>query len=238
MIYAVVGPTGVGKTKLSVMLAKKLDAVIINCDSMQIYKELNIGVDKIKESEKEGIPHYLFDIVDVYDNFSAFDYQKAARRLLDSFILKNKNVVIVGGTGLYLKALLYDYTFDEKNNKDKMLYDCKIIGLTRDRKVLYDNINKRVDMMIDEGLLDEVKDLYQKNIRTLPIMRGIGYKELYKYFDGDISLDEAIESIKKASRNYAKRQYTFFNNQFDNITWYDIDSISLDDIVNIYCCNK
>ena len=231
MIYCIIGPTGVGKTKLSIMLAKKLNAEIINCDSMQVYKELNVGVAKATKEEQEGIKHHLLSIKSVNEDYSVFEYQKDARKLIDKFIEEKKDVIVVGGTGLYLKALLYDYTFDEKNNKNKKLYDFKLIGLTRDRKILYENIDKRVDIMVKNGLLEEVKALYDKNIRTRAINTAIGYKELYEYFDNNISLEEALDKIKQSSRRYAKRQYTFFNNQFDNIKYYDIDTISFEDIV-------
>lgn len=232
MIYAIVGPTGVGKTKLSILLAKELNAEIINCDSMQIYKELNIGTAKITEQEKEGITHHLLDIKSINEDYSVFDYQKDGRKIIKDLQEKDKNIVIVGGTGLYLKALLYDYSFDDKENKNKKLYDFKIIGLTRDREILYKNINTRVDIMINDGLLEEVKSLYDKNINTRAINTAIGYKELYKYFNNEITLEEAIDKIKQGSRNYAKRQYTFFNNQFKNdITWYNIDEINLEEII-------
>ena len=162
MIYAIVGPTGVGKTKLSVSLAKEVNAEIINCDSMQVYKELNIGVAKIKEEEKMGIKHHLFDVVSVNDSFNAYNYQVLGRKIIEDILSRGKNVVIVGGTGLYLKALLYDFDFNSKS--DKKLYDFKLIGLTRDRKNLYDLINKRVDIMVDEGVISEVKSLYDKGI--------------------------------------------------------------------------
>ena len=231
MIYVILGPTGVGKTKISVKLAKKLgNSIILNADSMQIYRELNIGTAKIKEEEKENIPHYLFDIVSVNDEFNAFNYQKLGRDLLDKN--KDKNIIIVGGTGLYIKALLYDYTFDSNDNKDKKLYNFKLIGLTRDRESLYEIINKRVDLMIKSGLLEEVKSLYDSGIRTRAVLTAIGYKELYDYFDNKISLEDAIDKIKQNSRHYAKRQYTFFNNQFDSISWYDTSKEDIEDIVN------
>ena len=229
MIYVVVGPTGVGKTKLSVMLAKKLDAVVFNADSMQVYKELNIGTAKIKKEEMEGVPHYLFDIVCISDEFNAFKYQQMGRQLLDKF--NDKNIVIVGGTGLYIKALLYDYTFDENENRNKKLYNFKIIGLTRDRTHLYQIINDRVDQMISNGLIEEAKSLFIKNYDKRALNTAIGYKEIFSYFKGDLSKEEAIEKIKQNSRHYAKRQYTFFNNQFDNIKWYNVDDISLETIV-------
>lgn len=232
MVYAIVGPTGVGKTKFSIMLAKRLNAEIINCDSQQVYKELSIGVAKIKEEEKEGIVHHLIDNVSVLDNYSVFEYQVDARKVLDSLLSMNKNVIIVGGTGLYLKALLYDYTFDGGLNKNKKLYNFKIIGLTRDRSHLYDIINDRVDLMIDLGLEDEVRGLYDSGINSKVVNTAIGYKEFYSYFKGEITKDEAISLIKKRSRNYAKRQYTFFNNQFSDIDWYNVDKVMLDEIVN------
>ena len=274
MIISVVGPTGVGKTKMSVELAKKYNAIIINCDAMQVYKNLNIGTAKIKEEEKEGIPHFLFDIKEVEDNYTVYDYQKDIRKLLEDN--KDKNIIIVGGTGLYLKAALYDYRFEEEtenNNYDgytnkelyelckkkdasisihpnnrkrlvrflnksdikpvepKKIYDHIIIGLTTDRDTLYERINKRVDIMLDEGLIDEVKYFYDKGIRSKAINTGIGYKELYRYFDNEISKEEAIDLIKKGSRHYAKRQYTFFNNQLD-VNWFNVDFNNFNNTVN------
>ena len=266
MIICIVGPTGVGKTKLSVSLAKKYNAIIINCDAMQVYKDLNIGTAKVKEEEKEGISHYLFDIKEVDEDYTVFDYQQDVRKLLEEH--KDKNIIFVGGTGLYLKAALYDYRFrvetspkkdyssytneelyqmiKEKdisvtihpNNRVRMerflnkedieevepikLYDHFLIGLTTDREILYDRINKRVDTMVEEGLLEEAKSFYDKGIKTKPLMGGIGYKELYDYFDNKVSLDEALDKIKQNSRRYAKRQYTFFNNQLD-VKWFNTD---------------
>jgi tRNA dimethylallyltransferase len=270
-IIVITGPTGVGKTKLSIELAKLLDGEIINADSMQVYKDLNIGTAKISEEEKEGIPHHLFDIKMVEDDYSVYDYQIDARKVLRNFN-EDKTPIIVGGTGLYIKALLYDYSFytdeevydfshltnrelydeikeydpdveihinnrkrlerrlniimnktpKEENKGNDLLYDAIFIGLTTDRDKLYDIINRRVDKMISDGLIDEVKELYNNGIRSKAIMTGIGYKELYKYFDGEITLEEAIDLIKKNSRHYAKRQYTWFNHQM-NIEWFNVD---------------
>jgi len=273
MIICIVGPTGVGKTKMSVELAKKYQGIIINCDSMQVFKKLDIGTAKVTEEEKEGIPHFLFDIKEPTEEYTVYDYQKDLRKLLEEY--KDKNIIIVGGTGLYLKAGLYDYRFTEetqktdysnlsddelydlvlkkdpntkihKNNRvrlerflnkeetelvePKKLYDHIIIGLTTDRETLYDRINKRVDIMMKNGLLEEVKSLYDKDIKTKPLTGGIGYKELYSYFDGIISLNEAVEKIKQNSRHYAKRQYTFFNNQLD-VKWFDVDFNNFDNTV-------
>jgi len=263
MIISILGPTGVGKTKMSVELAKKYNAIIINNDAMQVYKGMDIGTAKVREEEKEGIKHYLLDFVDVNTNYTVYDYQRDVRKILNDN--KDKNIIFVGGTGLYLKAALFDYRFDDeeerqnfdnlsndeiyelalkkdkdmtihKNNRQrlvrflnkknttiiepKLLYNTIFIGLTAPRDILYDRINKRVDEMISEGLLDEVKSFYDKNINSKAINTAIGYKELYKYFNNEISLDEAIDLIKKNSRHYAKRQYTWFNNQLD-VKWFN-----------------
>lgn len=265
MILAIVGPTGVGKTKLSIELAKKYNAIIINCDAMQVYKDLNIGTAKIKESEKEGIKHYLFDIVSPDTFYTVCDYQKDARKIIEENIAKN--IIFVGGTGLYLKACLYDYQFSADNfNNDyanyanaellnmckkidascsihvnnrvrlirflnrgtkpvtnsKELYKSLIIGLTTDRDTLYKKIDARVDSMLKEGLESEAESLYTKWGETKALKTAIGYKELIAYFKGDISLEEAINNIKKNSRHYAKRQYTFFNHQLP-VHWYNVN---------------
>ena len=271
MIYVVCGPTGVGKTKLSVMLAKKYNGIVVNADSMQVYKYLDIGTAKVTESEKEGVSHLLFDIANPDELYTVFDYQRDLRKVIEEN--KDKNIILVGGSGLYIKAGLYDYkfafeeekqnTYDDLDNEtlykmvkeldentdihvnnrkrlirrlnqkcvsnegNKLLYDAIFIGLTTSRDKLYERINKRVDEMINDGLIDEVKSLYDKNIRSKAIMTGIGYKELYDYFDSKISLEDAIELIKKRSRHYAKRQYTWFNNQMD-IKWFDVDFNNFD----------
>lgn len=267
-IVVIIGPTGVGKTDLSVSLAKKINAEIINADSMQFYKDLNIGTAKIKEEEKNGIEHHLFDIVSPKEMYTIYDYQKDARKKIEDIIKSGKNVVMVGGSGLYIRAVLYDYKLEKENiklnfdnlsneelykkvlkedsnitihpnnrkrlirffEKSKLgkstvpkaekIYDFDIIGLTTERSILYDKINKRVDKMLEEGLLEEVETLYNKGISSKAINTGIGYKELYKYFNKEISLIEAVEMIKKNSRHYAKRQYTFFNHQFD-VKWFN-----------------
>ena len=232
MIYAIIGPTGVGKTSLSIKLAKKLNAEIINCDSMQIYKELNIGTAKIKENEMENIKHHMLSIKSIDEEYNAFNFQEDGRRILNELFKQNKNVVIVGGTGLYLKALLYDYKFNDEDSKNEKIYDFKLIGLTRDRKRLYELIDDRVDEMIENGLIDEVKYLYDNYKDSRILNTAIGYKELFSYFEGIKTLDEVKDEIKKSSRHYAKRQYTFFNNQFSDINWFNVDDISIDEIIN------
>ena len=285
MIIVITGPTGVGKTKLSIELAKIYNAEIINGDSVQVYKGLDIGSAKVTDEEKENIPHHLFDIREVDQEYSIYDYQKDVRRLIDEITKRNKNIIIVGGTGLYIKSALYDYTLNDYDKNDNqyedksteelyqelisldkdviidkhnrrrvvralnyyknngrsisenksgnnLLYDAIFIGLTMsDRDVLYKRINDRVDKMVENGLIDEVKAFYDKNIHTKPLLSAIGYKELYQYFDNKISFEEAIELIKRNSRRYAKRQYTFFNHQFD-IKWFNINIDNFDETIN------
>ena len=272
-IIVITGPTAVGKTKLSIELAKRYNGEIINADAVQVYKGLDIGSAKVTEEEKEGIPHHLFDIKEVDEEYTIYHYQKDCRKLIKEVQGRGKTPILVGGTGLYIKAALYDYklteeketnTYDnltdeelynkllevdkdiviDKNNRrrliralnyykennksintnttNKLLYDAIFIGLTTDRRILYDKINNRVDIMIKEGLLNEVKAFYDKNIRTKPLLNAIGYREIYSYFDGNISLEEAINKIKQNSRHYAKRQYTFFNHQLP-IVWFETD---------------
>ena len=264
MIIVVCGPTASGKTKLSIDLAKKYNGIIVNADSMQVFKGLDIATAKIKDEEKEGISHYLFDIANIDDMYTVYDYQKDLREILDNN--QDKNIIIVGGTGLYIKAGLYNYefncetsfnTYDDKNNEelyklvkekypnidihvnnrkrliralnktddysnkgDELLYPAIFIGLDLDRDFLYERINKRVDIMFEEGVLKEAKELYDKKIYSKAVMTGIGYKELYEYFDGNISLDEAKDLIKKNTRHYAKRQMTWFKRN-DKIIWLD-----------------
>ena len=279
-IIVIAGPTGVGKTKLSVELAKKLNGEIINADSMQFYKDLDIGTAKIRDDEKEGIKHHLFDIVEVNDMYTIFDYQRDCRRVIEDILKRGKRPIMVGGSGLYIRAALYDYNLlfeDSKHdfsdltdeelynkcreydkdldihinnrkrlerylnkqlnnesfcNDSKPIYDFILVGLTTDRNKLYDIINKRVDKMVNDGLIEEVKSFYDSNIRSKAILTGIGYKELYSYFDNKISLEEAIDLIKKNSRHLAKRQYTFFNNQFDNIKWFNTNYENFNETVN------
>lgn len=286
-IIAIVGPTGVGKTKLSVSLAKILNGEIINADSTQVYKGLDIATAKVTEDEKENIPHHLFDIKNIEENYTVYDYQKDCRAKIAEIKKRGKTPIIVGGTGLYIKAALYDYNFSlenisnsydntstidlynklkeidnstlihpnnrkriiralnyyENNNNsisskeksNKLLYDVIFIGLTTDRDILYDRINKRVDEMVSNGLIDEALNLYNKNIRTKAVMTPIGYKELFSYFDHNISFDEAINLIKKRSRNYAKRQYTWNNHQIP-VKWFDVNfdnfSSTISDVAN------
>ena len=275
MIIVIAGPTAVGKTKLSVELAKKINGEIINADSTQVYRGMDIGTAKVTEEEKENISHYLFDIKDIDEDYTVYDYQKDCRECISDILKKGKVPILVGGTGLYIKAALYNYEFKDEDTKydfsnlsneevynklkeldpncdihinnrkrveraltyilnnnssirnntkgnDLIYDDVLFIGLTTDRDILYDRINKRVDVMVNQGLIDEAKKIYDSNIRSKAVMTPICYKELFDYFDNKITLDESLDLIRQRSRKYAKRQYTWFNHQIP-IKWFDVD---------------
>lgn len=265
-IIVIVGPTGVGKTKASVELAKRLNAEIINGDAVSVYKELNIASAKPTLEERNGINHYLIDIVDVCNNYTIYDYQKDGRKAIEQIKEKGKNIIVVGGTGLYIKSLLYDYKFHEEkinryddltndqiilkikeygkfdidysnrrrivrllskleNNiplseKADIIYPSIIIGLTTDRDTLYKVINNRVDNMIKNGLLDEINNLKDRYKDSRVLNSAIGYKEFNDYFN-DNNIENTVEKIKHNSRKYAKRQFTYFKNQFKT-KWFDV----------------
>ena len=265
MLIVIAGPTGVGKSDCSLKLAKVFNAEIINADSMQIYQKMDIATAKVTKEEQSNVSHHLLDIKKYDEDYSIYDYQKDARRIIDNN--PNKNYIIVGGSGLYLKALLYDYKFNEEeqnktfddltneelyelalkkdpnmkihvNNrkrlvrflnkttvldvKSPLLYpDTIFIGLTMDRELLYEKVSKRVYQMEQMGLIDEAKYFYNLDYNTKSLKTVIGYKELFPYFDGLITKEEALANIIKNTRHYIKRQYTFFNNQFD-LKWFDV----------------
>lgn len=289
-IIVIVGQTAVGKTAISIKLAKKLDGEIINGDALQVYKGLNIVTDKIKEEEKQGVIHHLLDFKNVNENYSVQEYQKNIRQVIDLVLSKNKVPIIVGGSGLYIKAALYDYTFEEQqttnidiekeyqdytnqqlhdylttidplsakeihvNNRrrilraiaiykesgktkseiiatqeHKMLYDCLLIGLTLPKEILNEKIDKRIDMMFDEGLVDEIKNCPYETTAT----KAIGFKEVRSYLNNEITLDDAKELMKIHTHQYAKRQNTWFKNQFD-VNWINNDENALDKIIELY----
>lgn len=292
-VLCIVGPTAVGKTKMSIELAKRLDGEIISGDSMQIYRGMDIGTAKATLEERQGIPHHLIDEKNPDESYSVAAFQQTVRTKIAEIQSRGKLPIIVGGTGLYIKSVLYDYEFageseskevdeakyghltneelhaklsavDEVGAKDihpnnrkrviraleiyetsgvkksemierqehKMIYDACLIGLTDDRASLYDRINKRVDMMYEAGLVEEVKALFAQNIpENAQSIRAIGYKELYDYFKGLITLEESKELIKRNSRRYAKRQYTWFNNQMD-VTWFHVQVNDFNQTIN------
>ena len=283
----IVGPTAVGKTALSIRLAKKYNGEIINGDSMQVYKGLDIGTAKVTEEEAEGIPHHLLDIVPIEQDYTASDFKRDARLAIEAIIARGKLPIVVGGSGLYIEGLLFDMQFggvaaedlhyrkqleaelertdamhvwkqlqgqDPKaaeqihpNNSRRVIralevihfsgkrfsdqadreaephYDAILIGLDTDRSVLYERINRRVDLMVAGGLVEEAKALFD---RQLPVKtqatRGIGYKEWFAYFNGEVTFEEATELLKQNSRRYAKRQLTWFRNRMSCIHWFDL----------------
>ena len=284
------GPTGVGKTDLSIKLAKILDADIISCDSAQVYKEMNIGTAKIKESEMNGIKHYMLDVLEPIEKYSVGEYQRAVDKILAQKEKEGRAVILTGGTGLYinsvvnglsslpesepklrdeLMALSVDELYEKlleldpeaaekihKNNKKRVEravevclitgkkfsvlskenvknnnYDFLKVCLTRDREILYKRIDKRVDIMMNEGLLDEVTALYKKyGGEILRKINIIGYTQLIDYIEGKISLETAVEFIKRDSRHYAKRQMTWFNND-SGYLWFDLEKQSENEIL-------
>lgn len=282
-VLVIVGPTGVGKTNMSVQLAKQFDGEIISGDSMQVYRKMDIGTAKIMNDEMQGIPHYLVDCFDMHEEYHVKIFQEKARSYMEDMKKRNKLPIICGGTGLYIKSVIYDYQFIDQerdqiftdylrtrskdelwsllkmidpkaceelhpNNRQRIvralcmahegdkksdllekqehkpIYDVFFLGLTMDRARLYERINLRVDLMMEKGLQQEIEELVPlyENIWDMQCFKGIGYKEWKGYFDGTQSVEECVELIKKNSRNFAKRQYTWFNNQMD-VHWYDIE---------------
>lgn len=285
-VIVIVGPTGVGKTKISIQLAKRFNSEIINCDQSQMRKLLNIGTAKITKEEMDGVQHHLIDFLEPISDYSIKDFQDDARNLID-----NMNVVpfIVGGSGLYIDAVITDYDLSNQkrdenvedkyneltneelynklynlnqeaalkthpNNRKRVLryleivsekgelvskpnlpyYDSLIIFLNKDREVLYDNINKRCDIMIEEGWIEEVKSLKEMGY-DINLIKEIGYKEISDYLDNLISYDEMLEKIKQETRRYAKRQITWFKNKMNCIEVYNDEKafeFICDEIVN------
>lgn len=291
-VIVVIGPTSVGKTKMGVALAKKLNGEVISGDSMQIYKYMDIGTAKATKEEMEGVVHHCLDILNPQDNYSVHDFQKTVRKKITEISQRHHVPIIVGGTGLYIKAALYDYHFEETednhdlikekyqsyddqqlydhllsideesaeilhpNNRRRVLraieiyentgrkkseiineqqhvclYDAYFVGLTLPRDVLYERINKRVDMMKKNGLKEEVFNLYKQGLnREHQSMKAIGYKEWFDYFEHQIDEETVYDNIKKHSRQYAKRQYTWFKNQFD-VHWYTVNLDDFDETI-------
>ena len=283
MITVIVGPTAVGKSKLAIELAKRMNAEIISGDSVQVYKHLDIGSAKITVDEQEGIVHHLIDVYDLETPYSVADFQREVRAKIKEIEARGHSVIICGGTGFYLKAALFNYVFEhqgrqldfesslqEKTNeelyhwlqdidpesaakfhpnnrvrvlralgyylqtgeviskessKDEPLYDAVFIGLSMERKLLYNRINQRVDQMMSQGLLREVEGL----MASQEHIQAIGYNELFDYLNGMTSLDEAVELIKQHSRQLAKRQWTWFRNQMP-VHWLEATA-PLDELI-------
>ena len=293
-IIAVAGPTAVGKTKFAIEIANAFNGEVVSCDSMQLYKYMDIGSAKPTPDEMAMAEHHLVDIIDPRDDFSVAQYQKLAKDAIRDILSRGKTPVISGGTGLYLNSLIYDMDFsaqpqdnsyrneladiaekegsgalhqmlknaDEKaaelihpNNTKKIIralerlkegegqikqfssidnetkdYNVILVGLTRDREELYDRINRRVDLLMEAGLLDEINRLADMGLTQENIsMKGIGYKELFDYLDEKCTLEDAVDTIKKNTRHYAKRQLTWFR-RYDKMQWFNISEYENDDI--------
>ncbi|MFC0525023.1 tRNA (adenosine(37)-N6)-dimethylallyltransferase MiaA [Pontibacillus salicampi] len=284
-VVAVVGPTAVGKTKLGIAIAKRFNGEIISGDSMQIYKGMDIGTAKVTQEESEGIPHAMIDVKEPHESFSVAEFKERVQGHIDDIAQRGKLPIIVGGTGLYIQAVLYDFHFSNQqrddsyrnsleqrmeiegieplyemlkqvdpeqaqkvhpNNHRRVLralevyektgmtmseyhatqqsespYEPYLIGLTMERDSLYERINRRVDKMIGEGLVEEVTRLTQQGLEHSQSMQAIGYKEMVPYVKGEIPLKDAREMLKLHSRRYAKRQLTYFRNKLD-VDWYEV----------------
>jgi len=285
-VIVIVGPTASGKTALSIELAKKIDGEIISCDSMQIYKDMNIGSAKPTIEEMQGIKHYMIDIAEPTERFSVAEYKKRSEEAIEKILQKGKVPIIVGGTGLYANSLIYNIEYNEimldeeyrknlmkiaetevglatlyekarsidpvamekissndkkriirvleikhstgknktelelESRKNEVKYEYKVFAINMPREILYDRINKRVDIMIENGLIDEVENIIEKYKEFPTAMQAIGYKEIVMYLKGELTKQEAIEKIKQESRRYAKRQITWFK-KIENIKWID-----------------
>lgn len=293
-VVVIVGPTAVGKTKTGIELAKAFDGEIVSGDSVQVYRGMDIGSAKVTKEEAEGIPHHLIDICDPDDAMSVAMFQQLARAAIDDIYARGKLPIIVGGTGLYIRSILYDYEFVERpvdealraelerfaevegrealhqrlvqldperaatihpNNVRRVVralevtmqgdtqttdsapsehYDYRLFVLHADREILYDRINQRVDAMMEAGLVEEVERLLAQGYRDTQAMRAIGYKEMIPFIDGNISKEKATDLLKQHTRQFAKRQLTWFRHQFDGI-WVDMDRKSFElSYKNIY----
>ena len=306
-LIVIAGPTAVGKSDIAIKLAKKLDGEVISADSMQVYRYMDIGSAKVTKEEMQDVPHHLIDCLDPHDEFNAFRFTQMAGECIEDINRRGKIPIVTGGTGFYIRALVYGNDFTESNGEDKEMlarlekeatengpdglykkllavdpetcrilhknnikrviralmfyyetgrpisehnkeqhenppaYDFKFFVITDDRAKLYERIDKRVDKMIDAGLIEEVKRLKDMGLtKNDNSMQGIGYKEILMYLNGELTLPEAIDLIKAGSRHYAKRQITWFKREKDCI-WIDRSEYdNTDDIVKyiLQCCHS
>ena len=283
-IVVIVGPTASGKTKLSIELAKRIDGEVVSCDSMQIYKEMDIGSAKPTIEEMQGIKHHLIDYISPEERYSVARYKQDAKKAIKEILEKGKVPIIVGGTGLYVNSLIYEIEYNKiefdaeyrekleekakkgledlyeeakkidpkameiispndkkriirvleiyhatkktkteleiESRKNEVQYDYRVFAIDIRRDILYDRINKRVDKMIEQGLIQEVENLKQKYSEFPTAMQGLGYKEVVQYFENELTKEEMIEKIKQETRRYAKRQLTWFRKNKQTI-WLD-----------------
>ena len=299
-VIVICGPTASGKTSLSIELAKKINGEIISCDSMQIYKDMDIGTAKPSQEEMQGVKHYLLSIIKPTQRYSVAEYKKDAEKAIEEILAKNKTPIVVGGTGLYIDSLIYgieyqniklDEQYREKlekrvleeglevlykeakkideqaiqkispndqkrilrileiyhatgktktqqeieSRKNDIKYDYKVFALNMEREKLYERINKRVDIMIEQGLIKEVEELLNKYSQFPTAMQGLGYKEVVEYLQRKITKEEMIEKVKRETRRYAKRQITWFRKNKQTI-WLDASKgdSNIEEILNIY----
>lgn len=298
-IVVIVGPTASGKTKLSIELAKRIDGEVVSCDSMQIYKEMDIGSAKPTIEEMQGIKHHLIDYISPEERYSVARYKQDAKKAIKEILEKGKVPIIVGGTGLYVNSLIYEIEYNKiefdaeyrekleekakkgledlyeeakkidpkameiispndkkriirvleiyhatkktkteleiESRKNEVQYDYRVFAIDIRRDILYDRINKRVDKMIEQGLIQEVENLKQKYSEFPTAMQGLGYKEVVQYFENELTKEEMIEKIKQETRRYAKRQLTWFRKNKETIWLNGLDDVQKN--TDIICDN-
>ncbi|MBQ5441812.1 MAG: tRNA (adenosine(37)-N6)-dimethylallyltransferase MiaA [Firmicutes bacterium] len=298
-IIAIAGPTASGKTEYAIKIAKTINGEIVSCDSMQIYKFMDIGSAKPTREELKEVKHWLVDEIDPREEFSVAIYRDMAKKYIEDIFSRGMTPIVAGGTGLYLNSLLYDMDFSDTakdtelretlmdeaelfgaeylykklesldpikasnihpNNVKKVIralegaingegigefsflkektsdYDVVLIGITRDREELYDRINRRVDLMVEEGLFDEVRDLLERGLTEEDIsMKGIGYKEIIAFYDGVYTEEEAIEKIKQNTRHLAKRQMTWFR-RYEDMHWFNLSELKEEEALREILC--
>ncbi len=296
-LVIIAGPTAVGKTKISIELAKRISGEIISADSMQVYKGMDIGTAKVTQAEMQGVPHHMIDILDPVESFNVVEFARRSKKIINDLHAKDKIPILVGGTGFYIQSVLYDIDFTDNDNdmtfrheleeeakekgcevlherlkqidpeaaeaihpnnvkrviralefyeksKGKISdhnksqreksspYDFHYFALTNERKTIYANIEKRIDIMLDHGLIEEVKKLLQQNIkRDMVSMQGLGYKEIAAYLENEISLEEAVYTLKRDTRHFAKRQLTWLKREPD-VIMFDKSQMSDEEIIN------
>ena len=233
-LLIIAGCTAVGKSDFALKLSQKLNMEIISADSVQVYKGIEIATSKPTKQEMEKCKHHLVDFVSPFENYNAYNFVCDAKNAIDLISKQNKLPVIVGGTGLYIDSLLYG--FDFAGTKNKPIFDFKYIFFNDNRETIYSKINQRVDKMLASGLVNEVKALRKIGVaKDCQCMQAIGYKEIWSYLEGEISLEDAVNLMKKNTRNYAKRQLTWFRQEQDKEEWLACDSEKLIDyLVNYF----
>jgi len=228
-LIVILGATSTGKSSLALELAKKFNTEIISADSMAVYKNFNVGTAKPTQDELRRVPHHMINILDAEEKFSVGEFVRRAKPIITELNLRGKIPIVAGGTGLYIQALVEDYELSAGKSLSshykrtgELIYNALIYGLTTDRAELYDRINQRTKKMFADGLIDEVKNLLASGVSPkAQAMLGIGYKETVEYLQGGATLDETISKISQATRNFAKRQLTWYR-RMHYIKWLKI----------------